>query len=244
MNGLGSGLGPLRNGNPRGNPNLAPRCGARTRSGCPCRGPAMANARCRMHGGRSTGPRTAAGLARMRASKLRHGLYAEELTAELRYARVLRRRAMVLDAAMNHLPELPAFLAVRLTCTGAPELLPPPAPRPDDGTSPCAVSGRARRCAVREAARVEAARLAPWRQAIDAARARRRVARDQRRARMADRGTSPCAVRRVVGRALPARLSPLMALALRGTALAHTWARDRGGRLVVLEQFLAQAHAT
>src|SRR6185312_5637173 len=35
--------GPLRNGNPRGNPNLAPRCGARTRQGCPCKGPAMRN---------------------------------------------------------------------------------------------------------------------------------------------------------------------------------------------------------
>ena len=32
------------------------RCGARTRSGAPCRGPAVAgNARCRMHGGTSPG---------------------------------------------------------------------------------------------------------------------------------------------------------------------------------------------
>lgn len=40
-----------------------PRCGARTRSGNPCKGPAMRNGRCRMHGGASTGPRTAEGLA-------------------------------------------------------------------------------------------------------------------------------------------------------------------------------------
>ena len=33
-----------------------PRCGARTRSGRPCRSPAMPNGRCRMHGGSSTGP--------------------------------------------------------------------------------------------------------------------------------------------------------------------------------------------
>ena len=43
-----------------------PRCGARTRAGTPCRSPAMPNGRCRMHGGASTGPRTAAGLARIR----------------------------------------------------------------------------------------------------------------------------------------------------------------------------------
>ena len=45
------GQGPLRNGNYRGNPNAAPRCGAKTRAGCPCKGPAMPNGRCRMHGG-------------------------------------------------------------------------------------------------------------------------------------------------------------------------------------------------
>ena len=45
------GHGPLRNGNYRGNPNPAPRCGANTRTGCPCKGPAMPNGRCRMHGG-------------------------------------------------------------------------------------------------------------------------------------------------------------------------------------------------
>ena len=49
-----------------------PRCGARTRSGAPCLAPAWwpsglaapRNGRCRMHGGLSTGPRTAAGKAR------------------------------------------------------------------------------------------------------------------------------------------------------------------------------------
>ena len=45
------GRGPLRNGNHRGNPNAAPRCGAKTRAFCPCKGPAMPNGRCRMHGG-------------------------------------------------------------------------------------------------------------------------------------------------------------------------------------------------
>ncbi|MEN8250139.1 MAG: HGGxSTG domain-containing protein, partial [Bacteroidota bacterium] len=34
---------------------ISPRCGAKTRSGKPCKAPAMANGRCRMHGGKSTG---------------------------------------------------------------------------------------------------------------------------------------------------------------------------------------------
>jgi hypothetical protein len=71
-----SAAGPLRHGNPRGNPNAAPRCGARTRAGAPCRSPAMPNGRCRMHGGASTGPRTLAGLNRMRAAATKHGAYA------------------------------------------------------------------------------------------------------------------------------------------------------------------------
>lgn len=52
--------------------SLLPRCGARTRAGHPCRAPAWRardepsprNGRCRMHGGLSTGPRTAEGKAR------------------------------------------------------------------------------------------------------------------------------------------------------------------------------------
>ena len=65
----------LRNGNPRGNPNLAPRCGARTRAGCACQAPAMANGRCRMHGGRSTGAASEAGREQIRAARTIHGGY-------------------------------------------------------------------------------------------------------------------------------------------------------------------------
>jgi hypothetical protein len=39
-------------------------CGARTRQGRPCVGTALANGRCRMHGGTSTGPKTEAGRRR------------------------------------------------------------------------------------------------------------------------------------------------------------------------------------
>ena len=35
--------------------HAAPRCGARTRRGTPCRAPAMGNGRCRMHGGKLRG---------------------------------------------------------------------------------------------------------------------------------------------------------------------------------------------
>src|SRR5208282_3786698 len=70
--------GPLRNGNPRGNPNLAPRCGAKARTtGCACRAPAMANGRCWSHGGKSTGPRTPEGLANLAAANTAHGKYAQ-----------------------------------------------------------------------------------------------------------------------------------------------------------------------
>ena len=45
----------LKNGNPPGDFSKAPRCGARTRRGTPCQAPAMANGRCRMHGGTNPG---------------------------------------------------------------------------------------------------------------------------------------------------------------------------------------------
>ena len=90
--------GRLRCGNPPGDPGAAPRCGARTRSGAACQGPAMRNGRCRMHGGASTGPRTAEGLARLRAARTRHGAYtAEALALRRRFARLLRRARALLE---------------------------------------------------------------------------------------------------------------------------------------------------
>ena len=71
----------------------APRCGARNRAGGPCRSPAMANGRCRLHGGLSTGaPRGE------RHGMWRHGLWSIEAverrrqtTAEMRQLRLLIR---------------------------------------------------------------------------------------------------------------------------------------------------------
>src|SRR5262245_28088281 len=55
--------------------NAAPRCGARSkRTGKPCRAAAMPNGRCKVHGGKSTGPRTPEGLERSkRAEERRSG---------------------------------------------------------------------------------------------------------------------------------------------------------------------------
>jgi hypothetical protein len=79
----------LKNDNPRGNPNNASRCEAKTRNGTPCRGPAMANGRCRMHGGTSTGPRTPEGLERSRKANWKHGYYSADAIAMRRYIRRL-----------------------------------------------------------------------------------------------------------------------------------------------------------
>ncbi len=73
--------GRLANGNPSGDYLAAPRCGARTRAGRPCRQPAMANGRCRLHGGRSTGPRTESGRRRSAEARLVHGCRTAEMIA-------------------------------------------------------------------------------------------------------------------------------------------------------------------
>ena len=80
--------------------NAAPRCGARSkRTGKPCRAAAMPNGRCKVHGGKSTGPRTLKGLERSRRANWKHGYYSREARAgrsrvraailALRYLRML-----------------------------------------------------------------------------------------------------------------------------------------------------------
>src|SRR5215831_13561981 len=80
--------------------NAAPRCGARSkRTGKPCRGAAMPNGRCKLHGGKSTGPRTPEGLERSMRANWKHGYYSREAKAErsrvraailaLRYLRIM-----------------------------------------------------------------------------------------------------------------------------------------------------------
>src|ERR1700684_1442187 len=77
----------------------APRCEAKTRVGGACQQPAMLNGRCRMHGGRSTGPRTAKGLERIRAARTTHGWRTAEMALLRKLMRDLRegqRRVMEL----------------------------------------------------------------------------------------------------------------------------------------------------
>ena len=86
--------GRLRNGNPSGDFMTAPRCGARNRQGLPCRAPAMrGKRRCRLHGGKSTGPRTKAGIQAIRKAHWKGGLRSPRLQAEC-------RAAMAKEAAM------------------------------------------------------------------------------------------------------------------------------------------------
>jgi hypothetical protein len=80
------------------------RCEARTRKGTPCQRPArLPVGRCRLHGGSSTGPRTAEGLARLVASKIKHGRF----TKERREA--AKRRAQVARELRAELTELESW---------------------------------------------------------------------------------------------------------------------------------------
>ncbi len=57
--------------------HISPRCGARTRSGHPCRSAAMSNGRCRMHGGASPGAPTGE-----RNGNYKHGRYTQAAVEE------------------------------------------------------------------------------------------------------------------------------------------------------------------
>jgi hypothetical protein len=80
--------------------HACPRCGAKTRSGHPCRSAAMRNGRCRMHGGASPGaPRGE------RHGMFRHGLRTieaiEERRATAALIRELRRNLAMLGATCS-----------------------------------------------------------------------------------------------------------------------------------------------
>jgi uncharacterized protein YjcR len=71
-------------------PMLAtPRCGAKTRSGRPCRSPAVSGKkRCRMHGGAP-----GSGAPHGNQNALKHGFYTREAIAERRQLRALMQRS-------------------------------------------------------------------------------------------------------------------------------------------------------
>jgi hypothetical protein len=74
-------------------PMLAsPRCGARTRSGEPCRSPAVGGkARCRMHGGAN-----GSGAPRGNQNALKHGRYRRKVREEQRQLQDLLRQSRIL----------------------------------------------------------------------------------------------------------------------------------------------------
>jgi hypothetical protein len=61
----------------------------------------MPNGRCRMHGGKSTGSKTAEGIERIRAARTKHGRYSQAAIARRREARQIIRdiRALLRSAA-------------------------------------------------------------------------------------------------------------------------------------------------
>jgi hypothetical protein len=208
--------GPLRNGNPRGNPNAAPRCGAKARTtGCACRAPAMANGRCLRHGGRSTGPRTPQGMARMAAAHTTHGRYSAAgapQRANHRHVRTIIVRLHLLATATLLQEHLPPQMALRLD-QGAPELYGPKHPsrvafEAQATSTPCNVRPRGGRTAgtapattpgptpnwrdtERAASLAERAAHAPWKAAITFARAAKRAARQAREQSAAHKARGP-----------------------------------------------------
>lgn len=172
-----------------------------------------------MHGGRSTGPRTAEGKAARTAAHTTHGHRAAPKRKALRANRTLVRR-MVLYAAVIRLgrympaammagllryplvflpPEKPPDVVVSQDAPRTPYTCLPPLRRASRGRSGAAVglalTGRAGERAV---ALAEAALQAPWQQAVAFARAVRRGVRAEKRdARAARRAAR--AAKRVVG---------------------------------------------
>ena len=70
-------------------------CEARTRRGTPCQRPGnKINGRCKLHGGRSTGPRTEDGLAGLVASKTTHERTTKAERAKAKHRAEVGRRVM------------------------------------------------------------------------------------------------------------------------------------------------------
>jgi hypothetical protein len=86
-----------------------PRCGARTRSGNPCRSPTMPNGRCRIHGG------TAPGAPKGNRNAVKHGFYSAEIVAHRRKVAALLRAARKLIRAERESWWLPHVTGIAVT---------------------------------------------------------------------------------------------------------------------------------
>jgi hypothetical protein len=91
----------LKNGNRVGDLRKASRCGAQNRRGTLCQCPAMGNGRCRLHGGLSTGPRTTAGIERIRQAVTKHGRYSKRAREEREHYRKLLQHWREMLAAIS-----------------------------------------------------------------------------------------------------------------------------------------------
>ena len=83
----------LKNDNPPGDFTKVRGCGGKNQRGLPCQALAMRNGRFRLHGGKSTGPRTPEGLERMRKAKTKHGRYTAEAIERRRLVNLMLREA-------------------------------------------------------------------------------------------------------------------------------------------------------
>jgi hypothetical protein len=157
----------------------------------------MKNGRCQMHGGKSTGPRTAEGLARMAAAHTTHGRFAAcgaVARAEQRHVRTRIARIRLFTEAMRLQPFLPPGMAALLAhgpaALRAPKHLSQVAFEAAVTSSPWTVregvgggqiGGTAVavnwRDAERAAVQAEAAERLPWQAAIAMAREAKRAAR-------------------------------------------------------------------
>ena len=78
-------------------PHARSKCAAKTRSEDPCKNWIMKNGRCRLHGGKSTGPKTAEGRERIRRAKWKHGRRSAEAREVQREVRSFLREAKELS---------------------------------------------------------------------------------------------------------------------------------------------------
>jgi hypothetical protein len=177
-------------------PCRAPGRGAGTRVDGPCLGLVMANGRCCMHGGASTGPRTVVGLVRMVTAKITLRRYAVRAAPKwLRQRCVVTRIGLTAEVTLLR-AYLPASMAARSDAPlGEPMAPKHPSQVVFEALSPltpcnCLTPGLGRRARAARARRgmggevadgVPAAVQAPWRAAIAAARGLKRPVWEARR---------------------------------------------------------------
>ena len=118
---------------------MADICGAKTRAGKPCQNAAMANGRCRMHGGKSTGaPKNNQNSVKAGAlysdyytdeeKLLADELELESIDAELRLCKIRLNRALKLEAEQTEALELERIVETPALVGGVPIMDDPDVP--------------------------------------------------------------------------------------------------------------------